>query len=207
MPLEAGLQAGSQALSDRQRIALLHGSGLKPAEVLELDDAEFRLEALLRRGCTAANIVCSGVNAGQLRERGVKHATTLRRLGFDSLHLVDSSICSDFSREFGADAVQRAFLTSASDAVVVAGTEAVSILCLTPDFLLSLCAGAPIEASNVIAQHDTPAAELMKEVTTSVLLDTGLRAAQLRSLGIGFVELSKLKNFAPGDACKFGLQL
>ena len=205
-PLSASDEA-STVLTDRQKLSLLHDSGMRPTAILSLEDSEFNFEGLLRRGCTAANVVCSGLMASQLQARGVKSANMLRRLGFDSLHLVDAGICSDFSNVYGADAIRRTFLTTPSDAVVVSGSEAPQILGLTPDFLLSLCAGAPVEASNVISQHDAQGAELLKQVSVGTLLDTGLRAAQLKALGIGLLQLSALDGFGNADATKFGFQL
>ena len=60
-----------------------------------------------------------------LKVVGVADCSSLRKLGFDSLYLADTKFVSEANAAFGSRDVIRAFLTGASDAVAIAGTEAV----------------------------------------------------------------------------------
>ena len=67
----------------------------------------------------------AGVGPKLLKVVGVADCSSLRKLGFDSLYLADTKFVSEANAAFGSRDVIRAFLTGASDAVAIAGTEAV----------------------------------------------------------------------------------
>lgn len=154
---------------------------------------------------TALNLVTAELRPLALKKFGVSDAQQLRRLGFDALHLVDPLFCREANAAYGAEGVIDAFLTSAADSVALAGTEALTTLGISMKRLLEACAGAPTEASAVIQQDKS--VEPLKGVGASVVLDTGLRAPQLKALGINFIRASQQMNASNEEMIKFGYKL
>lgn len=192
-------------LTPRQKVSLTFGLGVLVSEAVEMTSQEFEFNALLQRGTTPANLMCSGLRAGELRLLGFTKTAHYKRLGFDALHLVDASFCEDLKNEFGSDAVLTTFLTSAGDAVALAGSQAAAILGCSTERLLRLCAGFPTEACEVLRQSSS--ASLLEGVSARTLLDTGLRSGQLASLGLGVVDLKTMSDLEPSMAAKFGFKL
>ena len=92
-------------------------------------------------------------------------------------------VASDAAAAFGAEDVVTTFVQSPEDAVTVASEECCEILGLGLEQLLDICAGAPLEASAVLEQTFSTSA--LTNVHTKTLLNTGLRAQQLRRIGYG----------------------
>ena len=99
----------------------------------------------------------------------------------------------------------QAFLVSPQDAVALSGSEAVTTLGIENDQLLEACAGAPAEALEVLRQS-TSAAPL-RGVRASTLLDTGLRAPQLKQLGYTLASVRELTGLSSEVLAKFGYSL
>ena len=126
----------------------------------------------------------------------------LRQLGFDALHLADSKFASEANAVFGAESVVETFLTGASDAVALAGSDAVEILGLTPRQLLEACAGSPTEARAVMQQ--LPLGVSLEGVPAATVLDTGMRKAVLSELGYSLTSIVKQTKASPVELQKLG---
>jgi hypothetical protein len=94
------------------------------------------------------------------------------------------------------------FLCTPSDAVAIAGSEAVTTLGISVEQLLSVCAGAPTEALSVLQQVTCEVP--LRGIPVSVLLDSGLRAAQLKQLGYGLAAMRELSGVGGNDLSKLG---
>lgn len=140
-----------------------------------------------------------------LQKFGINEPWQLRRLGFDALHLVDPIFCTEANAAFGAESVIEAFLTSASDAVALSGSEAVETLGITMEKLLKVCAGAPTEAMAVINQSKDQSP--LRGVSVRVVLDSGLRATQLKAIGVNFAHVVQDMHANRDDIFKLGFTL
>ena len=186
-------------------MALFHGTGVSAEEAMCLSEEEMSFDLLARNGVAAVNLRTAGLGPVWLQKHGVAEASQLRRLGFDALHLVDSGFCTEASGVFGARAVLDAFVSTPSEAVAVAGSEAVHILGVTTKELLEACAGAPAEALAVLKQ--TQGVHVLEGVPVSVLLDAGVRAPALSSMGYNFGKMMQQMEATPGDLAKLGFRL
>lgn len=195
-----------QTLDVKQRLTLFHGTGVTAEQSLVTSEEELTFEFFLKNGVKALNIQTAGVRPLQLKARhGVTTAAQLRRLGFDALHLVDPVTCSEAAAAYGAMDVISAFLTAPQDAVALAGSEAIATLNLTVEQLLEVCAGAPTEAVSVLQQvtDEHP----LRGVRAKTLLDTGVRASQLKQLGYGLATARELSGVGTGELSKLGFTL
>lgn len=191
-----------EGLTARQKLTLFYNSSVSASEALAMEDEDFSFDLLIRNGVKPVNFRTAGVKATTLKRLGVQDASQLRRLGFDALHLVDEEWCADASAAYGAAHLISAFLVSPQDAVALAGTEAVKTLNVSVEMLLEACAGAPTEAASVIKQANSP--NPLKEVSANTLLDTGLRAQQLKQLGYGLLCLNELRGVSSEVVRKLG---
>jgi hypothetical protein len=189
-------------LTARQRATLFYET--KHADCT-LPDAEITFAAIVHAGCSALQITAAEIGPLELKRRGATTPMQLRRLGFDALHLTDETFVHEIVAAFGAQEVSKSFLLTAEDAVAVAGSPAVEVLNTTTNDLLVLCAGAPMEAHAVLQQ--TTRADALEGVSTSTLLDTGLRAAQLHALGYSSTGLARTLEGATREIAKFGFKL
>lgn len=198
-------KAAAEGLTVRQRLALFHGSGINAETALSTDEEDITFDLMLKHGVKALNIQAAGIRPLQLKKYGVTQAAQLRRLDYDALHLVDPVICGEANAAFGAVDVINAFLNAPQDAVALAGSEAVTILNLSVQQLLEVCAGAPTEAISVLKQatEEMP----LRGVEVKVLLDTGIRAAQLKQLGYGLTSIRQMSNTTAADIGKLGFVL
>lgn len=192
-------------LSVRQKLTMFHGSGLTAEAVLGTSDEEINFDLMLKNAVTALNLTTAGVRPLELKRRGVTAATQLRRLGYDALHLVDPVTCNEASAAFGAVDVVQSFLCTPSDAVALAGSEAIATLGISVEQLLSVCAGAPTEALSVLQQATMQAP--LRGVQVATLLDTGLRAPQLKQLGFGLPALRELAGVTGMELSKLGFAI
>ena len=194
-----------EGLTTRQKLTLFHGSGLSAEMALSTRDEDITFDLLLTNGVKALNICTAGIRPLALKNFGVVQCSQLRRLGFDALHLVDPVWCQEANAAFGATEVVEAFLLSPQDAVSLAGTEAVTTLNIEMQQLLETCAGAPTEAISVLSQCTD--ASPLKGVGATTLLDTGLRAPQLKQLGYNLANVRELAGLTGDQVNKFGFFL
>jgi hypothetical protein len=198
-------KAGFQGLTVWQRLTIFHGTGVTAEQALSLDDDAICFDFLVCNGCKALNLATAGVKPVALKGMGVENPVMLRRLGFDALHLVDTDFCNEANAAYGAASVVEAFLQSPADAVALAGSEAVTTLNISVQKLLETCAGAPIEALSVIQQTTSPSP--LKGVMLTTLLDSGVRASQLKPLGYGLSTISEMTGNTPANMQKLGFAL
>lgn len=195
----------SGGLDVRQRLTLFNATALNAEQALALNEDEITYDFLLKNGVKALNISCAGIRPLAMKKFGVTEAQQLRRLGFDALHLVDPVFCNEANAAYGAAEVIAAFLNTAHDAVALAGSEAVTTLNLTTEQLLSACAGAPTEAITVIEQSKEQA--VFRGVAARTILDTGLRAPQLKQLGYNLASFHELAGMGAAELSKLGFTL
>ena len=198
-------EAPSATLSVRQKLCLFHNTSTSAEDVLGMADEELTADLLLRRGVTAVNMASAGLGPRALHGMGVPDAQELRNIGFTALYLVDSKFASEANAVFGSEEVKRAFIVSASDAVSVAGTEAMHLLDISTQELLCACAGAPTEAHAVLAQ--LPQGIALHGVSASVLLDAGLRKPALMQLGYSLTSVVAQTNASGAELAKLGFGL
>ena len=198
-------KAPVEGLTVRQRLTLFHGTALTAEEALSHDEDGINFDMMLKNGVKAVNITAAGLRPLALKKHGVEEAVQLRRLGFDALHLVDPVLCNEANAAYGAQAVICAFLNSPQDAVALAGSEAVSTLNLTLQQLLEACAGAPTEAQSVLQQCSDQ--NPLSGLSAKILLDTGLRAPQLKQMGYNLLSIKELSCVGPQDLGKLGFTL
>jgi hypothetical protein len=175
------LQLTHEMLNTRQRLTLFHGTSVSAERALLLKDTEITKDFLISNGVSARNLTAAGVGPVLLKQMGVQSAHELRDMCFDALHLSDSKFASEANASYGSIAVVETFLCSASDAVAIAGTEAMSILGIRGQELLEACAGAPTEAVAVLMQ--LPPGKALKDISPTTLLDSGIRKNMLMHLG------------------------
>ena len=192
-------------LSVQQRLCLFHGTGVSASEALGMPQEEITFELMISNGVSATNLVVAQLKPMALKRLGVEEASQLRRLGFDSLHLTDAAFCTEANAAYGARQVVETFLTAPCDAVALAGSDAMHILNLSAQVLLETCAGAPTEAHAVLKQLTDK--EPLKNVPATVLLDAGLRAPALASLGFNFGKLTAQTGANPEQVLKLGFRL
>jgi hypothetical protein len=168
-------------LTQRQRIALYKGV-LSPQKALAIPDDEITFASLRSQGVGASNFRAARLDARSLKEIGVNSALALREVGFDALDLNDAAFCSSSVAAFGADNIVKAFLIEAGDAIALAGSVAMFHLHIDVNRLLEACSGSPEQAKAVLQQCE-PKGGALCGVIPSTLLDSGLRAAALSSLG------------------------
>lgn len=187
-------------MTTRQRLTLFHNTSVCAERALSLKEEEITFALLLTSGVKALNIITAGIRPLTLKQHGVACAAQLRRLGFDALHLCDDVLCDEASAAYGAESVLEAFLVCPTDAVALAGSTAISKLNVSTDQLLGVCAGAPTEASSVLEQ--LACENRLQDVHVRTLLDTGLRAPQLKQLGISLASARELKGVGAADLKK-----
>lgn len=178
---EASSSCGD-ALTLRQKLALVVGTALKAEAIIDMNDGEINHAFLLENGIGAAVLRAACVSVSQLRQRGVDTMAKMVELGFSTLHLIDEPFCTELVASFGADAVLTELFCGASDAVIIAGSPAVAQLGLDPGMLLLMCPQNPIAAYEVLAQC-RPRDACLHGVPPVTLIETGITAVQLKRLG------------------------
>lgn len=165
-------------LSPKQRLALVHGTNVSTSTILNMEDAQIDLAFLLENKISPHNLAAADVSPLVLKARGASDSSDLVSLGYDALHLCDPVFCDGAIAAFGAASVVDTFISTALDAVSVAGSGAMERLGLTTQTLLEACTGASIEAFAVLKSNANA-----EGIRASTLLDTGLRGRQLAELG------------------------
>ena len=189
-------------LGARQRLFLFHGTTMSAEDVLSMPDSEFTYSLIKEKGVKAANIAAAGLGPKKLRDMGLQTAEQLRELGFDALYLADPKFATEANACFGSDGVKGAFLKCASDAVALAGTDAMHILGLKTVDLLDVCAGAPTEAAAVLQQ--LPVGISLVGVSATTLLDCGLRKSALQNLGYSLTSIASQTGADGASLSKLG---
>ena len=174
--------ATSDKLSTRQKLALVVGTSLKAETLCEMADEAIDYDFLKANGVPAAVLKAANFSVAQLKQRGVDTPGKLAALGFSTLHLLDPVFCTECVDTYGADNVLTEFFVSANDAVLLAGSEAVTQLGLDVGLLLLLCGGQARAAKEVLSQCH-PKSEALRGVPPLTLIETGLNATQLSQLG------------------------
>lgn len=186
----------------KQRMTLFNGTGVSVEVVVSKPVEELTFEFFVGNGVRALNILTAGIRPLALQSFGVHTATQLRQLGFDALYLNDPIFAEEACAAYGSEDVVKTFLCTANDAVALSGSDAVTVLNVSLQQLLELCAGMPTEANAVLQQTRQPISLL--GVKGATLLDTGLRAPQLTALGISAVQVRVLNYERVTDFAKFG---
>ena len=168
-------------LCARQKMALFAKTGYSDERALEIG-IDIDMDFMKEHGVTAVNVRSAKLTCLDLKALGLASALGLRELGFDALDLNNPSFCASAVAAFGAQDVTRTFLLDAGDATALAGSVAIHHLQLTTQRLLESCAGSPEQAKAVL-QQTSPRGGALVGVSPVTLLDTGLRAAALCSLG------------------------
>lgn len=176
-------------LSTEQRLCIFYGSNIAAREALALSAEEMCFKLMRANGCSYQAIAAAGLRPKQLHAMGFESAQHFRQIGMDALDLADWKVSCELVELFGAFAVKEAFLTTASDAVAFAGTESARLLQIDIDELLALCAGEPESACTVL-ELQSDIVDQLRGTTVGRLLDTGLRAEALASLGVTLVTLT-----------------
>lgn len=192
-------------LSTKQRLCLFHGTNVNAESALAMDESEITYEMILSSGIKANNLSAAGIGPKRLKEMGVEDASKLRAAGFDSLYLADPKFALEANAAFGSEETKRVYLQSASDAVAIAGADAMELLGITPRELMEACAGAATEAHAVLQQ--LPVGVALKGVPASVVLDTGLRKAALMELGYSLTALVQQTGAKAQELSKLGFSL
>ena len=192
----------TRELDLRQRMTLFSGTGVPADVIVSTPSSELTFSLFIAKGVRAVNFCAAGIRPLAFKEFGIENASQMKQLGFDALHLVDPIFVEQACAAYGAEDLLRTFLVDASDAVAISGTEASDLLQVTMQQLLELCVGLPVEASAVLSQckSKTP----LDGVFGTTLLDTGLRKAQLLTLGIDADTVRALNFSKPSDFNKFG---
>ena len=194
----------SDSIDTRQRLCIFHGTSVSTEEALAFVEEDITASLLLSKRVKAVNITAAGVGPRVLKSIGADTGT-LRRLGFDSLFLSDCKFASEANSAFGAAEIKRAFLQSASDAVAIAGSDAVDMLGISTEELLEVCAGASIEAFSVLQQ--LPVGVSLEGVSAQTLLSTGLRKAKLAELGYSLSSVASQTRANAANLVKLGYTL
>jgi len=190
--------SGNSEASDRQRRILFKNTTCNDAA-----DA-IAYEGMVKVGVRAENIIASGLGLRFFFDRGVTTPSKLARLGVDALHLEDGAFAREACALYGAPALVETFCATVDDAVALAGTDAFDVLGLSVEALLQLCAGSPKAAAAVLAAEE---ARGLAGVRAETLLDTGLRAGTLKSLGVGLIQVAELEGADVSTGLKFNFKL
>ena len=192
-------------LGMRSRVALFNGTSVSATEAFALEDEQINHDSMLRAGVKSVNILVANLGPMNLSKRGFDTPAKLRSFGFDSGHLCDPTWCNEACMAYGRDALMAAFVVSASDAVAIAGSEAMSLLNITSCELLERCAGFPGEAHAVLQQ--LPQGISLRNVHPRILLHSGLRMNALNSCGYGLQSLVEQTGADARDLTKLGFTM
>ena len=194
-----------QGLTTKQRLCLFHGSDVTAEDALAMDDSDITHKLLSEKGIKANNIAAAGIGPSRLHKMGIESASQLRGMGFDALYLADPKFATEANLCFGSNEVKQAFLQGASDAVSIAGTDAMELLGVTVSDLMAVCAGAPTEAQAVLQQ--LPLGSSLTGVSAATILDTGLRKSALMEMGYSLTTIAQQTKATGTELAKLGYSL
>jgi len=163
----------------RQRIAFVLESSDTAEAIVAMPDADIHHDWLMAQHISPTLLRAANVTPLQLKAHGTHTVADLVALGFTTLHLIDEEWCEDAISAYGAPAILDEFLATSNDAVILAGSAAVDKLGINLGLLLLICANQPGAAREVLAHYNHA-----RRVPPETLLETGLRAPDLLTLGI-----------------------
>lgn len=163
----------------RQRIALVLESSDTAEAIVAMADDAINHDWLMAQRISPTLLRAANMTPLQLKAHGTYTVADLAALGFTTLHLIDEDWCEDAISAYGAPALLDEFLATSNDAVILAGSAAVDKLGINLGLLLLLCANQPGAAREVLAHYNHA-----RRVPPETLLETGLRAPDLLTLGI-----------------------
>lgn len=171
-------------LEPLERTTLFLDSGLSQEYVLGLPLITFDL---VRQHCASADHVrAANLSVVKLRRMGASTAGHLRQLGFDATDLRNEGFCVQVVNEYGEKAVQQAFLDTASNVRKVAGSNAMDVLKLSVNWMVSECKNDPVNASgtlrNIIKYLGVEST--LTQLAMPTLVETGLTSVELARLGV-----------------------
>ena len=172
----------------RQLLCLYHNTTLGTDRILDLGKTLFDRSSMLSNGVRYDGVCAAGLDIPSLQRFGFDTIESFRSLGIDALDLSNEAVCTELVRIFGAASIIAEFVQSPGDAVALVGTRGSSVLGLTIERLLVVCAGCPSAASSIIT-HVGIRTFMQQPPSMEVLLDTGLRRDTLVRLGLSSVAL------------------
>tara|TARA_B110000858_G_scaffold198508_1_gene265923 strand:- start:7106 stop:7681 length:576 start_codon:yes stop_codon:yes gene_type:complete len=162
----------------KQRMSLVIEANITAEKIVELRDGEIDHEFFMNHNISPTLIRAAKISPLQLKAHGTNTVRKLADLGFNSLHLTDSSWCEGCICAYGASNLLDEFLVSTNDAVVLAASCAVDLLGMNLGILLLMCSRNPNAAREVLVQYKN-----MSKVPPDTLIETGLRAKELNAIG------------------------
>jgi len=163
----------------RQRVAFVLESSDTAEAIVAMPDDALNHDWLMAQRISPTLLRAANVTPLQLKAHGTRTVADLVALGFTTLHLLNEEWCEDAISAYGAPAILDEFLATSNDAVVLAGSEAVDKLGINLGLLLLICSNQPGAAREVLAHYNHA-----RRVPPETLLETGLRATDLLTLGI-----------------------
>tara|TARA_Y100000389_G_scaffold180708_1_gene195750 strand:- start:683 stop:1300 length:618 start_codon:yes stop_codon:yes gene_type:complete len=162
----------------RQRTSLVLEVEATAESIAAMRDAEIDHAFLLAHHISPTLIRAARITPLQLKAHGTSSVAKLAELGFGALHLLDEGWCAQCVAAYGAPNLLDEFLVTTNDAVILAASPAIAQLGINLGILLLMCAEQPAAAREVLAQY-----RHVRNVPPETLLETGLRARDLQSLG------------------------
>ena len=178
MATERATKKTGGRLDVTQRLALIQFTECNPGVCLSLPDENIDFEFFRRYKIPPCNLVAAKLGPAELKARGVSDPALMQVLGYDALHLANQSFCEACISSYGAASILDTFLRKPADAVALAGMPAAHMLNVTTEQMLRECAGASVEAAAVLKEQAS-----LETVQATTLLDTGIRAKQLQTMG------------------------
>lgn len=172
------------SLDSRERVTLFIESDLSIHYVLGLPLIHYDL---VREHCASTDhIRAANLSVTKLRRMGASTPDALKALGFDMYDLRNESWCVQLVNEYGAEAVQQAFLDTPYNVSMIAGVPAMDVLKLTVNWIVSNCKSDPISAQRalrcLIAHRGLETT--LTQLSMPSLVETGLRNVELSRLGV-----------------------
>lgn len=162
----------------RQRMSLVIKATITAEKIVEMSDAEIDHPFMLNQNISPTLLRAAQFTPQQLKAHGTNTVTMLSELGFTAIHLLDDVWCRNCVATYGAANLLDVFLTNANDAVILAGSCAITTLGINLGILLLIVNDQPCSAREVLAQY-----RHVRNVPPQTLIETGLRAKDLVSLG------------------------
>jgi len=172
------------SLDARERIALFLDSDLAEDYVLGLPLITFDL---VREHCASTDHLRSAnLSVIKYRRMGAATAEQMRLLGFDATDLRDENFCVQMVNEYGEEAVQQAFVKTASSVRKIAGSPAMEVLKLTVNWAVSMCKSDPLNAISTLRAcvEQMGVETILNQLSMPTLIETGLKSVELTRLGI-----------------------
>lgn len=180
---------GPTSLSTEQRLCIFYGTTLASTDAVTMPLSKICFGAMRAHGCSYQAIAAAGLRPRALHAMGFESVRHFRQIGMDALDLADWKVSCELVALFGAPAVKEAFLVTASDAVAFAGTESGRLLQIELDESLALCAGEP-ESARTVLELQPDLVDQLRGTTVERLLDTGVRAEALATVGVTLTTLT-----------------